>query len=106
MADFCRQCSADMSGPDIKPDLANMTTARSACEPVLCEGCGIPFGFNEEYSLVFGHLGFTTFVDKDGNCVWGMCPKHGHQPVNLIQGGSVKELQQSRLMLHTPGDIN
>jgi hypothetical protein len=55
MSDYCRQCTKEIFGPDMKPDLAGLTTEQETHDglyaSVLCEGCG------------------PTQVDHDGTCI-------------------------------------
>lgn len=64
MADFCRQCSIEMFGEDMK-DLAGLTTeadtAAKMVAHVICEGCG------------------HTYVDHTGKCVSNNCLIPAHQ---------------------------
>ena len=64
MADFCRQCSLDLFGPDEENDMAGITKpedwANGLSCVVLCEGCG------------------PIQVDPEGNCITPDCLKqHG-----------------------------
>jgi len=44
MADFCKECSEEMFGDEIKNDFGGLITKKQIdeglCMPVLCEGCG------------------------------------------------------------------
>jgi hypothetical protein len=66
MADFCKQCSTEILGEDLK-DLANLDPDGPPLKEgygynVLCEGCG------------------PTLVDKEGNCIlYGCDKKHGRK---------------------------
>ena len=65
MADFCKQCSMEHFGEDLK-DLANLGSTPLTKEElsngigftVLCEGCGF------------------IIVDNDGKCMDPTCEKH------------------------------
>jgi hypothetical protein len=64
MADFCKQCSAELFGGDFN-DLSGLITKEDVDKgyymPALCEGCG------------------PTGVDHDGMCLNPGCLKHGHK---------------------------
>src|SRR5712671_3826467 len=64
MADFCKQCGADMFPPGTPGDLAGLSTeadtAAGRYPVVLCEGCG------------------PIQVDHEGRCVSLDCLKGGH----------------------------
>lgn len=64
MADFCKQCSIDHFGEDMK-DLANLGDV-STLKPgegwtAICEGCGL------------------TVVNNEGECILDDCSMHGTQ---------------------------
>ena len=63
MADFCKQCSIDVYGEDMK-DLSGLSTELDTngdlYPVVLCEGCG------------------PTQVDHTGVCVSPDCSNHGN----------------------------
>lgn len=69
MADFCRQCTVELFGPEVadKNDMIGLVTEDQTklglAANVLCEGCG------------------PTQVDHTGKCLGGcMVKKHGPPP--------------------------
>lgn len=66
MADFCKQCSEDLFGKDLK-ELAGLVSVREWNEgyaaTVLCEGCG------------------PIQVNPAGECISEDCLKKGHKEV-------------------------
>lgn len=65
MADFCKQCHADLFGPGLENDLSGLTTQedweQGKAVGVICEGCG------------------PIQVDPEGNCVSDDCMCQGEE---------------------------
>lgn len=83
MAEFCLQCNEEMFGPEVTNDAKGLIADddSSQCIPFLCEGCGILHTEMIDSNSMFAR---TTFVDREGRCVWPSCPTHGH--LRLIKG--------------------